>query len=154
MAINLFGLDKSLVYGSNEDKNTKTNIKWCDVPCGKNIDDYMTVREFLEYFGTMIVRKIRYSAWSEFTINKIMLEKSEISIIPDVRFPNEVDVIKAAGGIVIRLTRDVYHSDAEAESALDENVYDWANFDKVIDNSNFTLEQLCGTLHSIQNYWR
>lgn len=153
MAINLFNIDAHLVYGSNNDKNHKTNIKWVDIPSGKNIDEYMTVREFLEYFGTTIIRKIYNNAWANFTINRVKLEQPEIAVIPDVRFPNEVKAIRDAGGIVIRLTRNIYESDAEAESALDETQYDWNNFDLVIDNSSFSLDELCQTLQKFNRYW-
>lgn len=154
MAINLFGLNPTHVYGNDEDKNQLTDISWSDLPTNNKKTGYLTVREFLEYFGTKIVRKIRYEAWSEYTIKKVLNEKSEIAIIPDVRFPNEVEAIKSAGGVVIRLTRDTFHSTAEAETALDENVYDWSKFDTIIDNKNISLVELCDKLNSIQQYWR
>lgn len=154
MAINLFGLNPNHVYGNDEDKNQLTDIGWADLPTNNKKTGFLTVREFLEYFGTKIVRKIKYEAWSKYTINKVLDEKSEIAIIPDVRFPNEVDAIHAAGGVVIRLTRDSFNSNAEAETALDEKVYDWSKFDTIIDNKETTLSELCDKLTSIRQYWR
>lgn len=153
LAINLFDLNPKLVYGSNDEKDEKTNFIWNDLPNGKNSKEKLTVREFLEYFGTTIVRKIKSDAWAKFTITKIISDNSEIAIIPDVRFPNEVQAIKDAGGTVIRLTRDVFNSNFEAESALDKDNYDWSNFDLVIDNSNLNIEQLCETLKSFSHIW-
>jgi hypothetical protein len=153
LAINLFGLDSKLVYGSNEDKNQKTDFKWCDLPSGNDSKKRLTIREFLEYFGTSIIRKIKSDAWAEYTIRKILSDNSEIAIIPDVRFPNEVEAIKKAGGKVIRLTRDIFNSDFEAESALDKENYDWNNFDLVIDNSNLNLDQLFETLKTSSHFW-
>lgn len=153
LAINLFGLDQKLVYGSNDDKNNETEFRWCDIPSGKNSNSKLTIREFLEYFGTTIVRTIKLNAWSKYTMKKILLDNSEIAIIPDVRFPNEVEEIKNAGGIVIRLTRNVFNSNFEAETALDEQNYDWKNFDIVIDNSNMDIETLCQTLKIHSNIW-
>jgi hypothetical protein len=154
MASNLFGLDEKLIYGSNEDKDTKTPFAWSDVPMGDtNNNQNMSIREFLEYFGTKIIRKIKNDAWAEFTIKRITRENSNIAVIPDVRFPNEVLAIQDAGGKVIRLTRDKFSSNAEAESALDEDVFDWSQFDSVIDNQNISIEALCEELNKINNYW-
>ena len=154
MAINLFGMNPGHVYGSDDDKNQPTNISWDTVPNNDNKTGLMTVREFLEYFGTKIVRQIKNNAWSEYSLNKILAEQSQIAIVPDVRFPNEVKAIKDAGGIVVRLTRNVFNSSAEPETALDENKFDWSNFDLVIDNSNTTLNGLCEELKNNNWIWR
>lgn len=154
MAINLFGLNADGVYGTDEQKNQKTDLLWQNMPDNLlNKEGRMTNREFLEHFGTGIIRKIKTDAWSLFTINRILSEQSEISIIPDVRFPNEVEAIKNSGGKVIRLTRDIFKSKAEAEMALDENKFDWSNFDLVIDNSSTSIEQLCSILENNSTLW-
>lgn len=153
MAINLFGLNPKHVYGSNEDKNMVTELEWKHIPLSNKKSGSPTVREFLEHFGTKIIRKIKNDAWSRFSLNKIITEGSEIAIVPDVRFPNEVDAIKDEGGIVIRLTRDVFNSDAEAEKALDKEVFDWNKFDLVIDNQNMALEELCEMLKTNTMLW-
>jgi len=153
MAINLFGLNPKHVYGSNEDKNMVTELEWKHIPLSNKKAGSPTVREFLEHFGTKIIRKIKNDAWSRFSLNKIITEGSEIAIVPDVRFPNEVDAIKDEGGIVIRLTRDVFNSDAEAEKALDKEVFDWNKFDLVIDNQNMALEELCEMLKTNTMLW-
>jgi CRISPR/Cas system CMR-associated protein Cmr1 (group 7 of RAMP superfamily) len=154
MASNLFDLDEKLIYGSNEDKDTKTPFVWSSVPMGDPQNNQnMSIREFLEYFGTKIIRKIKNDAWAEFTIKRIVRENSNVAIIPDVRFPNEVLAIQAAGGKVIRLTRDKFNSSAEAESALDKDVFDWSQFDAVIENNNISIQELCDELNKINNYW-
>jgi len=154
MCVNLFGFDPTNVYGTDDQKNELTNIKWEDVPNNdNNKSGYMTHREFLEHFGTKIIRKIKSTAWVDATINKVISEDSQLAIIPDVRFPNEVKSIKDNGGIVIRLTRNVFNSDSESESSLDSDRFDWHNFDMVIDNHNMTLETLCGELKN-NTFWR
>lgn len=154
MAVNLFGLNPENVYGSNDQKNEKTDIRWEDMPDNtSNKEGKMTYREFLEHFGTKIIRKIKNNAWSEYTLKKIILEQSEIAIVPDVRFPNEVKAIKDNGGIVIRLTRNIFNSDSESECALDSEKFPWSNFDMVIDNHNMTLEVLCNELKN-NPFWR
>jgi hypothetical protein len=153
-AVNVFGLSHKQVYGSDSDKNTATDIRWEGVPCAeKNKSGNMTARELLQYFGTTIVRQIHDNAWVNSTINRIISEDSKIAIIPDIRFPNEVDIIKNNGGIVIRLTRQIEDSDHPSEIALDKNNYDWSNFDFVIDNKNISIPELCDELNKINNYW-
>jgi hypothetical protein len=153
MAINLFGLNADHVYGTNEDKEKLTDLEWKNIPGSTKKSGNPTAREFLEHFGTKIIRKIRNDAWANYSINKILREGTEIAIIPDVRFPNEVDAIKKHGGVVIRLTRDIFHSEAEAESALDNEVFDWNNFDVTIDNTNTTINELCDKFKSLNRIW-
>jgi hypothetical protein len=113
----------------------------------------MTYREFMEHFGTKIIRRIYNDAWVDSTISKILLEGSQISIVPDVRFPNEVQKIKDSGGIVIRLTRDIFGSDTESESALDPSKFDWKNFDYVVDNKDTTIKNMCDMLDKLSFLW-
>ena len=60
----------------------------------------MTAREFMQFFGTDIMRNIYEPIWIKSTIKKIQREQSELAIIADVRFPNEADVIKDAINII------------------------------------------------------
>jgi hypothetical protein len=153
MCVNLFNLNPTNIYGSDDQKNEITQIKWEDVPCNPNKSGYMTYREFMEHFGTKIIRRIYNDAWVDSTISKILLEGSQISIVPDVRFPNEVQKIKDSGGIVIRLTRDIFGSDTESESALDPNKFDWKNFDYVVDNKDTTIKNMCDILDKLSFIW-
>jgi hypothetical protein len=113
----------------------------------------MTSREFLQYFGTTIVRKIYPQAWINATINSILVEKPEIAIIPDVRFPNEISAIKENNGIILRLTRNIYNSDHESECILDQNNYDWSNFDFIVNNSQGDIGNLCSQLQKLNFIW-
>lgn len=154
LSINVFNLSPSQVYGTDKDKNTLTHIRWEDAPCNDGKFGYMTSREFLQYFGTSIVRKLYGEAWVNSTINKILREQPQIAIIPDVRFPNEVDIIKNNGGSVIRLTRNTENSDHESEKSLDKDNYDWTNFNATIDNENISIEDFCKKIDNIQNLWK
>jgi hypothetical protein len=153
LSINLFGLNAQNVYGTDQQKNELTNIKWENMPFITKKGGYMTNREFLEQFGTKVVRKIKTDAWVAATINKINYENSQLAIIPDVRFPNEVEAIKASGGVVIRLARNLHNSDVECETVLDKDNFDWSNFDAVIDNTGYTMDQLCSELASLKSLW-
>jgi len=153
MCCDLFDLNPINVYGTDDQKNHPTKFYWEKMPTGPDQEGLMSHRDFLEYFGTKVIRKIDKDAWVNATLNKIKTENSEIAIIPDVRFPNEVKSIKDLGGTVVRLNRDIFNSKSESESALDPHVYDWMNFDYIIGNYDMTLNDLI--IH-IQNntFWR
>ena len=154
LCVDLFGLNPQNIYGLDQDKNQLTPFSWNDMPGTiRNPDiDYnikMTHREFLEYFGTKIVRAIKQDVWSAYTLNKVKTQHSQLALIPDVRFSNEVEAIHDAGGVVIRLTRNLWNSNATAEIAL----YQYYKFDLIIDNSNCTIEELCSKLNDIKSTW-
>lgn len=150
----LFGLTLDQVYGSDEHKNQLTNLLWDDMPENHNkLTGPITAREFMQHFGTNVIRKIKDSAWVDCTISSILGEGSEVSIIPDVRFPNEVEAIHKNGGIVIRLTRDIHGSDHRCETALDKDKFDWNKFDIIVDNKDQPMEKLSSILSTISKEW-
>lgn len=53
-------------------------------------------RHILQYVGTDVVRKERPDYWVEFVVDMIELfgENWDYVIIPDTRFPNEIDVLR------------------------------------------------------------
>ena len=140
ICIDLFDLTPEQVYGTDKDKNTPTNYD-------------MTSRQFLQYFGTDIMRKIKDSIWVDYTIKQIKEEQAGIALIPDVRFPNEVKQIKEAGGCVVRLTREAYASEHHCETALDNNNFDWKEFDYIIDNHDMSIEQLGLEVEKLKQVW-
>lgn len=133
ICMDIFGLTYDQCYGSDEDKNTMTDLVWNNEP--------LTARRAMEVIGTDICRSLKNSVWVDATLNKIQRDDVDLAIIPDCRFPNEVDAIKNRGGLVIRLGLDPFSSTSLSESALDQNNYDWNNFDIVINNSNMTLSE-------------
>tara|TARA_B100001778_G_C18594892_1_gene634169 strand:- start:967 stop:1692 length:726 start_codon:yes stop_codon:yes gene_type:complete len=146
IAVELFDLKPEQVYGSDEEKNTST-------PYTQNgWKHQMTAREFLQYFGTEVMRDIKDSIWVDYTMKRIAREQSSVAVIPDVRFPNEINAIKEAGGIVIRLTRDPFGSDHDCEKALDAKSFDWNQFDHIVDNKG-DIDQLINDLNKLQKKW-
>ena len=97
----------------------------------------MTAREFLQFFGTEICRKIHEDVWADRLIKDIEIDSSLLAIVDDVRFENEVEAIQAAGGKVVRLTRSWDSDDHSSETNLDS--YD--NFDGTIDNKNLSTNE-------------
>lgn len=152
---NLFNIDTKIVYGNDKQKNTKINLNWEDMPENtENKKGRMTAREFMQHFGTNILRKMKDDIWVQATISRIFSENSEIAIIPDVRFPNEIEAIKDNGGVVIRLARNVFNDQHNCESILDKDVYDWSKFDHVIENHGISLNDLTVELEKLNHLWK
>lgn len=133
LCMNILGLEYNQCYGSDQDKNELVNCYWND--------HQLTAREVLQIVGTEMFRTMQKNVWSDATIRLIKKEQYKYGIIADCRFPNEVDAIKNAGGLVIKLNRNLYHSSHASEVALDENEYDQNNFDLVIHNNHMTISE-------------
>jgi hypothetical protein len=131
--MNILGLTYDQCYGEDIDKNAITDLEWQG--------NKLTAREVMQFVGTDIFRKMKNDVWAGATIKKIAQEKPALAIIADCRFPNEVQAIKEAGGIVIKLTRNPYNSNHESEVALDEVMYPTSNFDLVIYNENLSIQE-------------
>ena len=151
IATGLFGLRNEQVYGTEQQKNTLTNIKWGDIPTPnkKKKNKKMTAREFLQYFGTDVCRSMYEDVWVDRCIKDIEYEQPLLAIVDDCRFPNEADAIQKAGGKVIKLTRSIYEDKHSSETALD----DWDNFDAVIDSENLEIHEMCQSLIETLNSW-
>jgi hypothetical protein len=142
ICINLLGLTEQQCYGSDEDKNTITMIRWEDMlGYNGNLKGFMTAREVMEYVGTKIFRKMKDDIWVTTTLKKIQDDKPDIALLLDNRFPNEVDPILDIGGYVVRLTRNPFRSISEPECALDPDKYDWTKFSCIIDNDGCNIDQ-------------
>lgn len=98
----------------------------------------MTAREFMQFLGTDIMRKMYEPIWVNACIKKIQREQSQLAIIADVRFPNEANAVEKAGGTLLRLTRNVYPNEThQSEVSLDNY-----SFSTIIDNHNESIDYL------------
>ena len=171
IATGIFELRDEQVYGAESQKNSKTWFKWEEMPgvvtdlklskkpdIKKLIDTgalkyhkpgKMSAREFLQFFGTDVCRKIYEDVWQSRLMNDIAREGSLLAVIDDCRFPNEAEAVQEAGGRIIKLTRG-NHKDAHAsECALD----DYKNFDAVIDNQDMTSHDTNIELIKLLDEW-
>jgi len=156
LCINLFGLKYSQCYGTDNEKNTDANIMWESLPDGLSSKDEkgpMTAREFMQYFGTDICRRIKYDIWVDFCIKRIIEEQPELSLIGDCRFINEFEALKSVGAKVVRLTKGRVKAAHKSETELDESNFDWNKFDMVLDNKNMTIKQSNEALLRKLNEW-
>ena len=115
----------------------------------------MTAREVMQFVGTDIFRRMYGNIWANATINKILSENSELAVVTDLRFPNEVEAVQNAGGKVIRFTRHINDDSDEhdSEKALDPDRFDWSRFDAIIDNHEMTISQQNEAVHNQLVSW-
>ena len=161
MLMVMFGLSRGQVYGSNEQKNSLTEVRWENLPgvitCPELWDhmhpdgesEYglvyhkvgpMTARELMQYFGTDIMRKIKDNIWPDLCLNQIKQDNPNLAVIGDCRFENEIDAVQAAGGKVIGLTKNAHASDGHASEQIAQYL---DKCDHVVDNENMTIEEQC-----------
>jgi hypothetical protein len=99
----VFGWDRELLEGS-----TKTSREWReqkDIWWSTRLGMEITPRWVLQNWGTEVCRQgFHEDIWVASVENKLIKSKDDI-VITDCRFENEVDAIRNAGGITIRVER-------------------------------------------------
>ena len=139
----MFDWDRYMLEGK-----TEPSRQWRESPdpfWSKEIGRDITPRYVLQRFGTECMRQGLYDGiWVSLT-KKQMLERPDINwIIPDVRFPNEINMIKSIGGKIWRVTRGPdpgwFHK-YQLENIEPDNIHPsewkWAKseFDFIINNN-------------------
>jgi len=133
----ILGFEQEELYGSQEKK-----LKLNDF-CG------VSGREFMQKFATNIMRNElpkhinmnmdNKTVWVRLCQKKInnLLKQNKKVIVSDGRFPDEINMIKEMGGIIIKIVRnnnyDIHH---ESESYISK-----LNADIIIDN-NGNIDEL------------
>ena len=101
----------------------------------KSKESYPEIRRLLQVFGTEIGRTMfGENFWVDLTLNSI---KENNVVISDVRFKNEADAIKSAGGQVWRINRHGIGPVTNHASEIDLDDY---SFDHIIDNDYSVLD--------------
>jgi hypothetical protein len=131
ICMDILGLTYDQCYGTDDNKNELVNCYWDN--------KQLSAREVMQMLGTDMFRTMQKNVWSDATIRKITKDNYDLALIADCRFPNEVEAVKKANGIVIKLSRDLYHSDHASETALDPQNYSVSNFDLVIHNQDISI---------------
>lgn len=158
ICIELFDIPSECVYGTDEQKNQpQEHLRWENMPTVVTTRTYendgaintgelifhepgpMTAREFMQFLGTDIMRRIYEPIWTRNCVKRIYSDNPEIAVIADCRFPNEADAIIKEDGLIIRLTRNIHGCDHKSEVALDS--YD--KFSSVLDNTNLSIDESC-----------
>jgi hypothetical protein len=161
----VFGWDRELLEGrTTESRAWREQV---DPWWSKRLDmPDLTPRLVLQQWGTEVARKSWHDdTWIASLENKLNRAHNDI-VITDVRFPNEIQAVRNAGGIVIRVVRgpepDWYYLAENVNRGPDGNT-EWAtskhileklkihpsetawigtNFDAVIDNNAMGLDAL------------
>lgn len=144
-----FGIDYKLLVGSDEDKNTLTHVVWEKFPQAirKKNTGQMTVRDFCKAYGDLM-RTIDPDYFVRSAVERIKLSGTNLAIIDDLRFKNEVEYLKKnTNAKVIYLTRHPHDDDHQSEKDLLD--YDQSHFDGVIDNQNLTIHETCEQIFGI-----
>jgi len=163
IAMNYFGLSYESVYGTDEQKNqVQEHLLWENMPgvmtplewtrrqggvlAGYNQhpeffdiklnEGPMTAREFLQFFGTDVMRKMFQDVWVTNCMSKIKKDKPKIALVCDVRFDNEFAAIHKEGGITLGLTKDIGSDDNHSS----ENV-DIEKASKIIYNNDISIKE-------------
>ena len=148
-AVDVLGLEYNQVYGTNEEKNSPTHLRWEHMPgivtekvfTRRSYYSYedqvtasityhepgpMTGREVLQYFGSDICRKMYENIWFDACIRRIRKDNPELALISDVRFPNEITGVQKEGGIVFGLPRDIVNGqDTHSSEQVDLSLCDY-----------------------------
>ena len=154
MCVNIFGLDQKQCWGSNKEKDTKTNIRWGDLPlCSEKLgellasrfpktkDDFMTGREVMQILGTEIFRAIDDNCWVRCVVSEIKKDNLDFAIISDARFPNEIEFLLPYDPLIIKLNRNTVHSIHDSEVALDNYQFSHLKEYFEINNQGMSMEQ-------------
>lgn len=115
-------------------------------------DDFLTGRQLLQQIGEEMFLDMNPHIWTnrfELDVRYQMDEakhrdpEPHIFVVADPRKPEQIDTVHRLGGKVIRFLRDPYEGTDRhiSETALDPDVYDQGNFDAVIDNRQWTIEE-------------
>jgi hypothetical protein len=93
--IQVFGWSQDRLYGSSHLRN-------------QSDPDGLTPRKALQTLGTEWGRALREDVWIDLLIRRWSTlrqgQAPSVTIVPDVRFPNEARRIVEAGGVVLRIT--------------------------------------------------
>lgn len=149
----LFGLTMEQLYGTDEQKNSPTKLRWKDmarmvdnrhlkiIRAQNRMNSCLTAREVLQFFGTNICRGLYDDCWIEDTFKRILAEGYPFVIIDDCRFGNEVSGVKSVlRGKVIKFTKELDEKD-EHDSETGLLGLDADHFSAVINNFHMSIQE-------------
>lgn len=109
-------------------------------------------RNLLQIYGTDIFRKrVHNNYWVELLINRIKQSQEEVTIVTDVRFPNEIELLDndpELDIIAIRIERDMDRTKKINTHISETSLDNYINWNYIVDN-NETLEELWRALELI-----
>ena len=161
----VFGWDRELLEGRTTQSRAwreQVDPWWADRLNMPNL----TPRLVLQKWGTEVARKSWHDdTWIASLENKLNQTHNDI-VITDVRFPNEIQAVRRAGGIVIRVVRGpepewydlavetnsgTFNHMAQAYPEVHPSEWAWigTDFDAVIDNNANGLDPLYNQIKNL-----
>ena len=104
---------------------------------GRYDEPRMTGREFMQYAGTDVLRKMYGKVWTDYCLNDIDNMSPDLALISDCRFENEIHAIQEKEGKVIYLTRNETTGGHSSEKAGEYREL----YDAIIDNANMNIQE-------------
>lgn len=139
----IFGWDRELLEGlTPEHRKWREQIDpwWAD----RLNMPHLTPRWVLQYWGTEVGRfSFHNDIWIASLENRLRQTTSNI-VISDVRFPNEIDAIQNAGGIVLRIKRGedpIWFNDAVTINQASTNSDQWKQSKENLDKLGIHLSE-------------
>ncbi len=155
----MFEWDREMLEGK-----TEPSRQWreqSDPFWTQETESQVTPRLVLQKFGTECMRQGFFDGiWVSLTKKKILDNSSINWVVPDVRFPNEIKMIKSIGGHIWRIQRgndpDWVHDYVEGNVepiGIHPSEYSWLNepYDAVIKN-NDTISSLQEDVDSLLGF--
>lgn len=154
----LFNWDRQQLEG-----DTKESRAWreqVDEALSKEFGREITPRSMMQEYGTEVMRNnLHYDIWCIIIKLRMLQHREKHYVIPDVRFPNEKEVIKSVGGELWQVRRGKRPSwwfDAiktnegtmnymRGYEGVHESEYRWVDFDSAFDRilkNKGTLDEL------------
>jgi hypothetical protein len=147
MCVDIFGIPRNQCYGTDEEKNSLTDIRWENIPHTDGKSGAMTAREVLQHVGTDIFRQIDPNIWIKSLLRKINKDSPEVALVCDVRFENEILGLQGAQGFIVGLTRDPYQN--KDQHASEQEITKALKLcDTIVDNKNMDIKTQIQHIHS------
>jgi hypothetical protein len=143
-----FGLNYEQTDGTEAEKNSLTDLCERDLRPDCPTNEVLTAREVMQQTGS-IIRGAMDNIWTMAPFRRSYPSDTKFVIIPDLRFPDEVEAIKSRGGLVIRMVRPGHFTKADnhiSETALN----DFHAWDAVVYNAS-TLQRLDDVARQMSN---
>lgn len=164
--IEVIGLSFKQMYGTDEEKNSLTDLEWRGLPHEIRLgnagdwptdDGYthtipppkaggMTAREVMQVFGTDIMRRWKEDVWVQAAVRQAIQSDADLVLFNDMRFPNELEAFeglrdKGHNVKFVRLLRNVRPDDRhESEIAMDRVKLD--RFDLIVPDQPSVDDQM------------
>lgn len=167
--VDVLGLAVADVCGDDKAKSKLTQYRWEDMPHYEKLrptwlewlkgkrapSGFMTVRQVLQEVGTGIFRQMNMNIWVLAWLRYVKTLSADVVLVDDIRFPNEIDFVRAQGGKVIKVLGGHTNDNHVSENSVE----DWDEADEFIfGNSHTTKENMLINLdrylESLSPYYR